>query len=108
MRLETSIARLGLAVLPASAAPGAKASAAIRAQCAARHANNGIATATNMPNLAGQNYQYLLTQLEAYKKGTRTNPLMNEMAKPISRRQMQDLSACFASIPIRGGPVATK
>ncbi|MDA8051808.1 MAG: cytochrome c [Rhodospirillales bacterium] len=92
------------AVAPAYAAPSAKAGAAISAQCAACHGNNGIAVATNMPNLAGQNYAYLLSQLEAYKNGTRKNPLMNEMAKPLSQQQMQDLAAYFASIPIRVGP----
>lgn len=89
--------------LPAWAAPSATAGAAISAQCAACHGSNGISADTSTPNLAGQHYEYLLSQIEAYKAGTRKNAIMNEMAKALSQEQMQDLAAYFASIPIHVG-----
>lgn len=89
-----------------AAPPSAAAGAAISAQCAACHGSNGISPDTSTPNLAGQHYQYLLSQIEAYKSGTRKNPIMNEMTKPLSQEQMEDLAAYFASIVIRVGTPA--
>lgn len=64
------------------------------------HGSNGISVAANIPNLAGQRYEYLLAQLQEFKAGTRKSPLMNQMAEPLSKQQMQDLAAFYASIPI--------
>lgn len=97
-----------LAAWPARAAPSVKSGAAISVQCAACHGDNGIAVATNIPNLAGQNYVYLLSQLEAYKDGTRKSPIMNEMVASLSGQQMQDIAAYFASIPIRVEPIPVR
>lgn len=111
MRLGRLVPTLGLIVIAglaagspaANAAPSATAGAAISAQCGACHGSNGIAADTSIPNLAGQHYQYLLAQIEAYKSGTRKNPIMNEMAHALSQAQMEDLAAYFASIPISVG-----
>ncbi len=97
-----AIGALGvLAAPPARAQPNPEAGAAISAQCAACHGSNGISADTSIPNLAGQHYPYLLSQLEAYKNGTRKNPIMNEMVVPLSLRQIQDIAAYFASFSIR-------
>lgn len=105
-KLIVFVGLLAWGALPAWAAPSAKAGAAISAQCAACHGNNGIAADTSMPNLAGQHYRYLLSQLEAFKNGTLKSPIMNQMTKALSQEQMQDLAAYFASIPIRVGSPA--
>lgn len=83
--------------------PSVRAGYAISAQCAACHGSNGVSVAANIPNLAGQRYQYLLTQLQAFKAGTRKNPLMDQMAAALSKQQMQDLAAYYASIHIKVG-----
>lgn len=79
---------------------------AISAQCAMCHGSNGISVAGNIPNLAGQRYGYLLQQLRAFKHRKRRNPLMDEVAHSLTRQQMKDLSAYFASIPLRVGQPA--
>lgn len=86
---------------PAQSAPNPRAGAAISAECAMCHGSNGMSVAANIPNLAGQRYPYLLQQLEAFKTGTRKNMLMNQTAHALSKQQMQDLAAYFASIPIK-------
>jgi cytochrome c553 len=108
-RHVTVLAMVGMSMAWASAAaPNAKAGAAISAPCAACHGSNGISADTSTPDLAGQHYSYLLSQLEAYKNGTRKNPIMNEMIGSLSEEQMQDLAAYFASIPIQVGSSSAK
>ena len=91
---------------PASVPSRVRKGAAISAECAMCHGSNGISVAANIPNLAGQHYSYLLQQLHAFKDGKRDNPLMEEVAHSLSRRQMKDLSAYFASIPLKTGQSA--
>lgn len=90
----------------AGTTPDAAKGAAISAECAMCHGSNGMSVAANIPNLAGQHYAYLLHQLKAFKAGTIKNALMNQMAHPLSKQQMQDLAAYFASISIHVGTPA--
>lgn len=85
--------------------PGAAADAergrAVSAPCATCHGSNGIATAPMYPNLAGQNVQYFVNALEAYRDGGRsggTAGLMVPMAKQLSDQDMQDLAAYYQSL----------
>lgn len=91
----------------AEAAPNPRTGAAISAQCAICHGSNGMSVAANIPNLAGQRYPYLLSQMRAFKNGTVKSAMMNQMARSLSEEQMEDLSAYFASIPITVGRPAT-
>lgn len=91
----------GVASLPAAAKPSASAGKAISGMCAACHGSNGIATNTSYPNLAGQNYEYLLQQLKAFKSGQRKNPMMHGMVNGLSLKQMKDIAAYYASQHIK-------
>ncbi len=64
----------------ARAEPNPQKGRAISGQCDACHGSNGISVAANIPNLAVQHYRNLLNQLEAFKNGTRKNPIMNSFA----------------------------
>lgn len=90
------------------AAPSAAMGEAISAQCAACHGSAGIALDTSTPNLAGQHYEYMMTQLKAYADGSRKSPIMNALIRPLSQQQMEALSAYYASIPIQVGPAAAQ
>ena len=98
----------------AHAEPNPRAGKAIAGTCDACHGNNGIAVASDIPNLAGQHYAYLLGQLEAFKQGVRKGPIMVQMARALTKEQMQDLSSYYASVPIEigsqkpGGQCATQ
>ena len=67
---------LGLSSL-AAADPSASSGQAISGQCAACHGSNGMAVNSQYPNLAGQNYQYLVQALEHFKQGDRNNAIMH-------------------------------
>ena len=66
--------------------------------CAACHGPDGNKPSDpTQPILAGQHYDYLVRALTDYKVGRRTNPIMKGFAAPLSKQDIEDLSAWFAS-----------
>jgi len=66
--------------------------------CAACHGPQGIAMIPMYPHLAGQNEQYLVLQLKAFRDETRKNMLMTPMAKGLSDKDIDNLAAYYASL----------
>jgi len=66
--------------------------------CVGCHGKNGISANPIWPNLAGQKEAYLLKQMKAFKDGTRKDPMMTPMAKPLSDADMANLSAYYSSL----------
>ncbi len=91
---------LGLsgAVLAAGDAAAGKAKAS--AVCAACHGADGMSPATFplYPNLKGQKAGYLVKQLKAFRDGTRTDPVMSSMAKPLTDADVENVAAYFSSL----------
>jgi len=83
----------GLAVAGDAAAGKAKAGT-----CVGCHGAAGVSAVPMYPNLAGQHEQYLLTQLKAFKAGSRKNATMNAMVAALSDEDMADLAAYFSSL----------
>lgn len=71
------------------------------AACAACHGANGISNNPAWPNLAGQKEKYLQIQLEAFRSGSRTNPMMSPLAKSLSDEEIANLAAYFSSLPAK-------
>ena len=65
--------------------------------CAACHGPDGNSVNPAWPSIAGQNGPYILKQLEAYKSGSRADPLMTGQALPLSEQEMQDLAVYYAA-----------
>jgi cytochrome c553 len=66
--------------------------------CAACHGPAGAKpTAPENPILAGQHYDYLVRALNDYKSGKRNNAIMKGFAASLSRKDIEDLAAWFAS-----------
>ena len=66
--------------------------------CAACHGPDGNKpSAPDQPILAGQHYDYLVRALTDYKIGRRNNPIMKGFAAQLSKQDIEDLSAWFAS-----------
>ena len=68
------------------------------ATCAGCHGGNGVSMVPMYPNLAGQKEMYLVKQLKAFRDGTRNDPTMGAMAKPLSDADIDNLAAYFASL----------
>jgi cytochrome c553 len=66
--------------------------------CAACHGEQGNkpSEAVN-PILAGQHYDYLVRALTDYRIGRRNNPTMKALAGQLSKKEVEDLAAWFAS-----------
>ena len=68
--------------------------------CASCHLEGGSKSIDgNTPLLAGQYADYLAKALLDYQTGARKNPIMVGIAKPLSKKDMQDLAAYYASLP---------
>ena len=66
--------------------------------CAACHGADGNKpSAPDQPILAGQHYDYLVRALTDYKIGRRNNPIMKGFAAQLSKQDIEDLAAWFAS-----------
>ena len=65
--------------------------------CSACHGATGISIAPLFPNLKGQNEQYLIKQITAFRDGTRKDPMMAPMVAPLSDDDIADLAAYFSS-----------
>jgi cytochrome c553 len=70
--------------------------------CAACHGVDGNSVAPVNPNLAGMPAAYLARQLEHFKAGIRTNPVMQGMAAPLSSQDMVALGIYYAQQKPKG------
>jgi cytochrome c5 len=85
------------------AAPDIGAGKRRAAVCFACHNVDGVAKIPGVPNLAGQNRDYLANALLAYRDGkTRQNAAMNAMAAPLSDHDVANIAAYFSLL--RGAP----
>ena len=90
----------GLPPPPVAARQGAK----LIAVCSACHGATGVSVAPAYPNLAGQQYNYILKELEDFRSGKRTSPIMSGMAMTIpaapGNRDLKDIAAYFSRQPL--------
>jgi len=100
-RLTTvACAVLLLVALPAQAAGNAEAGKALVTPkaCVTCHGADGAKpSAPDQPILAGQHYDYLVQALSDYKSGKRSNAIMKGFAAALSKKDIEDLAAWFAS-----------
>lgn len=106
MKMQISLAMFLACVGLTSTAIAAGNSAAGKnksAVCAGCHGVDGNSAAPNFPKLAGQDAQYLYKQLLDYKSGARKDPIMSPQAANLSKKDMEDLSAYYATQKIVPG-----
>jgi cytochrome c553 len=91
---------LGIFVVHGNAALAGDAAAgeAKSATCAGCHGAKGISNNPLWPNLAGQQPGYLVKQLKAFRDGSRSDPMMGPMAKPLSDEDIANLAAWYSSL----------
>ncbi len=65
--------------------------------CAACHGMDGNSTDPNNPRLAGQWRDYLEKALRDYKSGARNNAIMSGFAKTLTKKDIENLAAYYAS-----------
>ena len=80
---------------PTASPPATQAPAAAQVDvtaCQACHGAGGISRNPRIPNLAGQQADYLVAQLRAFRSGTRKNDLMESVAAQLSDAEMTALA----------------
>ena len=65
--------------------------------CSACHGVDGNSTSPDFPRLAGQNEDYIRNALRSYQNGARKNPIMVSMAEGLSKQDIENVAAYFAS-----------
>lgn len=81
-------------------AAGARAAAA----CAGCHGDKGITSTATVPNLAGQDAEYLIEAMRAYKSGQRSEETMKGVAATVDDATVKNLATYYA----KQQPVPTK
>jgi cytochrome c553 len=66
--------------------------------CIACHGQNGISVSPNWPTLAGQHEDYLRHALNQYRDGTRKNPVMAQMAAPLTDEDVKVLASYYSRL----------
>ena len=67
--------------------------------CAACHGMDGNSATPDYPRLAGQYGDYLAKALRDYKSGARRNPIMAGFAAGLSKQDIENVAAYYASLP---------
>jgi cytochrome c553 len=79
-------------------APGDRAAGkAAAASCAACHGDQGVSGNPATPSVAGQDAEYLVAALRAYKDGSRKDESMSGPAAALDERTMKDIAAFYAA-----------
>ncbi|HLT91299.1 MAG TPA: c-type cytochrome [Woeseiaceae bacterium] len=65
--------------------------------CAACHGPDGNSVNPQWPSLAGQSARYIVQQLQAFKNGERSDPLMTPQAMMLSEEDMRNLAVYYAA-----------
>ena len=67
------------------------------ASCDGCHGLTGNSVTPTFPKLAQQHASYLVKELQAFKDGTRQDPIMGPMAMALSEEDMMDIAAYYAA-----------
>ncbi len=81
-------------------AAGGPTAPAEASSCTGCHGANGVASRgmPNVPDLAGQRFDYLAKQLKAFKSGERKDPVMSGMVSNLTDKQIEDLAKYFSGL----------
>jgi cytochrome c553 len=100
LRHAAAAAVLSSVAFAAQAADVAAGKAKADTVCAACHGKDGNTPIDpSYPKLAGQYRDYLERSLLDYKSGARKNAIMAGQVQPLSRADIENLAAYYASLP---------
>ncbi|MEP6607905.1 MAG: cytochrome c [Burkholderiaceae bacterium] len=92
--------------MPATAQDARKGEELAQQQCAACHGKDFVTPIDlTYPRLAGQYSDYLEKVLRDYRSGARKNPIMNGIAKPLTRDDIRNVAAYLSTLP---GPLTNR
>ena len=72
----------------------------VQALCSNCHGQDGVAVLPGAANLSGQQKEYLIEQLRAFRSGKRQNPQMSVIAKSLTDDDIDKLCEWYSAIKI--------
>ncbi|MFL6800020.1 MAG: c-type cytochrome [Xanthobacteraceae bacterium] len=75
--------------------------AKVQEVCVSCHGETGVSVSPDFPHLAGQSGAAIYKQLNDYRSGSRTHPLMTDVAKALEEPTIADVAAYYAGQPQR-------
>ena len=69
--------------------------------CGYCHGKDGNSIKRDVPNLAGQNPEYLLHQFDLFATGMRKNYVMERLAKVVTPEERVSIALYYASLPVK-------
>lgn len=101
IRLLVVAAGAGVAVCAHAVEGNAEAAKGKLSMCVGCHGIEGYRTAFpsvyHVPRIGGQHPAYIVSALQAYKKGDRSHPSMRAIAEGLSEQDMADLAAYYGA-----------
>jgi len=73
-------------------------------RCNHCHGEEGFSSVSGLPNLAGVDRLSFWKQMQDFRSGKRTSPVMQSIAEGFSARSAADLAAYYAMLPITSDP----
>jgi len=100
--------RIDFSKLPLGQRGDAKAGKSVAAACFGCHGEAGISVNPAWPNLAGQQADYLVDSIKAFKSGVRKNDLMSPMVAGLNETDIRNVATYFSqtSCRVTGGDKA--
>lgn len=90
----------GLLLEPARAGDAAVVRAKVQTLCQNCHGDDGVAVLPGAANLSGQQKEYLVQQLRAYRSGSRRNEQMSIVAKTLTDADIENLADWYSAIKV--------
>ena len=85
---------------PALAAGMNQAPNKVQMLCQNCHGVDGVAVIPGAANLSGQQREYLVVQLRAYRSGSRQEAQMNVVAKTLSDADIEEMANWYSAIKV--------
>lgn len=99
MKIFTAgIAVLALGLANVAVAGDAAAGKTKSETCVACHGEDGIAMQAIYPNLKGQQEEYLVLSIKAYRDGARSDEMMKMFAMSLTDADIENLAAYYSSL----------
>lgn len=85
---------------PARAGDLAAARARVQILCQNCHGMDGVALIPGAANLSGQQKEYLVAQLRAFRSGSRQEAQMSVVAKALTDADIENLASWYAAVKV--------
>lgn len=73
----------------------------VRAVCRTCHGEDGQASLAGAGHLSGQQQEYLVEQLRAFRAGSRRNEQMSIIAKSLTDADIENVAAWYSGIKVK-------